>query len=748
MVGSAEISLPTLAGGDQAAGPAHAMVAQTRSLRTTLCWLVAACMLPVLITLVTLSVSAYTNERDRQIFKLVAAGRVLMDAVDDEFRVTEVALQSLLTSPALVNRDYAALREQAQGLVRRGFTPSVVLVDGTGQQLMNTAVPASTPLPRIPDQALVKTVQSVLASGKTSVSSLFLGPVQKKPLAMVTVPEEPLASGVAMLQPTALTPQYVLAGVRLPASIQATLMRQNMPTDWVVSVIDPSFAIAARTTRIGELLGKPAGPDVLKLLAERQNVVVEGITRDGVPVLLHVLTSKYSGWSVAQGVPLASFNAELRGPYWWVVGLTAATIGLSLLMAWSIGGRMSRTVALLRDSARKVGDGQVVVVPDLSFREANEVGDAIRKASQTIMTTTASLRDSESRMRGILASAKDAIITFDDTHNVLIFNTAAAQMFQCDEADALGRPITDFIPDRFHDRHYEYIRAYRSMGETFGKAVALRRSGTEFPVEVSYSNVELPGSVLHTLIIRDITGSLANIKALKRSNHDLQQFAFVASHDLKNPLRSISGLIQLLQRKYAHGFEAGALSLIERTREATLRLEQLTDDLLTYARVNSEVAPLVPVDLNNIATEAVRLLDAVITERGATVVVETLPTVRGAHTQLLQLLLNLIGNGLKYCKDRPPAVRVFAMKKANDWVVSVQDNGIGIEEKHYGKIFEVFKRLHNQSEYSGTGIGLAVCQRVVQHHGGEISVTSVAGEGSTFTFTIGQLTKPEDHNAG
>ena len=231
------------------------------------------------------------------------------------------------------------------------------------------------------------------------------------------------------------------------------------------------------------------------------------------------------------------------------------------------------------------------------------------------------------------------------------------------------------------------------------------------------------------------------MEALKRSNHDLQQFAYVASHDLKTPLRSISGFLQLLERKYGHSFEAGAQSLINRTRDATLQLEQLTDDLLAYASVNSDTTPFVLVDLNDVATEATHLLDAAINETGASVVVGPLPEVRGARSQLVRLLLNLVSNALKYCQNRSPVICISAIRQGSDWVVSVEDNGIGIEEKHFERIFEIFKRLHAQNEFAGTGIGLSVCRRVVQHHGGKIWLSSVPGQGSTFYFTLPTITQ-------
>ena len=271
----------------------------------------------------------------------------------------------------------------------------------------------------------------------------------------------------------------------------------------------------------------------------------------------------------------------------------------------------------------------------------------------------------------------------------------------------------------------------------------MHRSGMEFPVEVSIATGEISGAQWHTFVIRDITKRMNDIEALKRSNHDLQQFAFVASHDLKTPLRSISGFVQLLERKYIHKLDEGAQSLINRTQSATKRLEQLTDDLLSFARVNSDVTPFGVVDLSDVAAEVKHLLHAVIFDTEASVVVAPLPKVRGVGNQLVQLMLNLVGNALKYCEARAPVVRISAVMQGNDWLISVEDNGIGIEPQHYERIFEVFKRLHGQNEYPGTGIGLAVCRRVVNHHGGKIWVTSVAGMGSTFNFTLPAISQEE-----
>ncbi|MDP3357222.1 MAG: ATP-binding protein, partial [Polaromonas sp.] len=244
------------------------------------------------------------------------------------------------------------------------------------------------------------------------------------------------------------------------------------------------------------------------------------------------------------------------------------------------------------------------------------------------------------------------------------------------------------------------------------------------------------GSVLNTFIIRDVGRRVAAYKALERSNLDLQQFAYVASHDLKTPLRSIAGFVQLLERNHSAKLDEKGLALIQRTGIAVRRLEQLTEDLLSYARIEAEAKRFEPVDMAEVARDVALLLDAPIQTAGAVLTVGDLPVVLGDRTQLAQLLLNLLGNSLKYCRDRAPEVEVSAVLKGREWVFSVKDNGIGIAAKHHEKVFEVFKRLHTQNEYPGTGIGLAVCRRVVEGHGGKIWVTSESGVGSTFSFTL------------
>jgi PAS domain S-box-containing protein len=239
------------------------------------------------------------------------------------------------------------------------------------------------------------------------------------------------------------------------------------------------------------------------------------------------------------------------------------------------------------------------------------------------------------------------------------------------------------------------------------------------------------------LRVKERTEQLADANhVLEQSNLELQQFAYVASHDLQSPLRSISGFVQLLKSEYQGKLDAQADDWIRRTVLASGQMQTMIRDVLAYSRVDSRSRPFTPTAFLDVFNDAVALLESSIHDAGGQVACGDLPVVMGDRSQLVQLMQNLIGNGLKYHGDKAPAVYVSALRNGNEWVFSVRDNGIGIEPKYYDRIFEIFKRLHDQKEYPGTGIGLAVCRRVVTRHGGRIWLESEAGSGSTFHFTL------------
>jgi signal transduction histidine kinase len=223
---------------------------------------------------------------------------------------------------------------------------------------------------------------------------------------------------------------------------------------------------------------------------------------------------------------------------------------------------------------------------------------------------------------------------------------------------------------------------------------------------------------------------------LERSNQELEQFAYVASHDLQEPLRMVSSFTQLLAQRYHDRLDQDAKEFIAFAVDGASRMQRLIQDLLAYSRVGTRGAGFAPTDADAALRAALGNLQAAIRETGAEVIHDPLPSVWADATQLTQVFQNLIGNAIKFHGDAPPRVRVSATPNGDDWVFAVADNGIGIDPQYCDRVFVIFQRLHSGDRYPGTGIGLALCQRIVQRHGGRLWVESTPGQGATFYFTM------------
>ncbi|MFW6283036.1 MAG: PAS domain-containing sensor histidine kinase [Minisyncoccales bacterium] len=235
---------------------------------------------------------------------------------------------------------------------------------------------------------------------------------------------------------------------------------------------------------------------------------------------------------------------------------------------------------------------------------------------------------------------------------------------------------------------------------------------------------------------------------LKRSNEELEQFAYVASHDLQEPLRMVSSFTQLLQKRYQDKLDEDANEFIDYAVDGAKRMQKLINDLLLFSRVGTRGNPFKPTDMNKIIEEIKIDLRQLIQETNAKMLMDSLPTIKADKGQMRQLMQNLILNAIKFRKkDKRPKIDISSKENDNHWIFSVKDNGIGIDQEYFEKIFIIFQRLHNKSEYGGTGIGLAVCKKIVKRHGGEIGVKSQKGRGSTFFFSIrkSNISKIKNH---
>jgi PAS domain S-box-containing protein len=389
------------------------------------------------------------------------------------------------------------------------------------------------------------------------------------------------------------------------------------------------------------------------------------------------------------------------------------------------------------------------------------------------------------RLAAVVESSEDAIITKSLDGTIIAWNRGAEKVFGYPSSEAVGRSILFLLPPERASEEAEILEQIAlGHGVEHFETVRVRKDGTHIDISATISPIrDKSGAIVGaSKIARDITqrkradeeiqrlnnemecrnkeleakaaelqrarddlevrvnertDELASTnQVLERSNIELQQFAYIASHDLQSPLRSISGFVQLLQSEYDGKLDKQADDWIRRTIQAIGQMQTMIRDVLAYSRVDSRSRPFAPIAFLDVFNDALALLESSIHDAGGQVVCGELPVVMGDRSQLVQLMQNLIGNGLKYHGDKSPNVHVSAQRNENEWTFSVRDNGIGIDPKYHERIFEIFKRLHDQTEYPGTGIGLAVCRRVVTRHGGRIWLESEAGRGSVFHFTL------------
>ena len=375
-------------------------------------------------------------------------------------------------------------------------------------------------------------------------------------------------------------------------------------------------------------------------------------------------------------------------------------------------------------------------------------------------------RDQALTTQAILDGASDAIVTVNVHGIIESFNMAAERIFGYQAQEVIGRNVNILMPSPYCEEHDGYLHNYLETGiaqiigigrEVFG----LRKDGTQFPMYLSISDVKLGDRRLFTGIMRDITDLKQTMQQLtaaneelarrslqiqnfnfnlKRSNDELKQFAYVASHDLQEPLRKVTAFCQMLQDEYGERLDDNARTYIQYAVDGALRMKTLVQDLLAYSRVETQGKPLEPTDADAACAEAIDNLAVAIAESSAEVTRDPLPTVRADRAQLVRLFQNLIGNAIKYRGEEPPRVNVSAAESNGDWEFRVSDNGIGIDTQYHQRIFVIFQRLHAREEYSGTGIGLAVCKRIVERAGGRIWVESKLGAGSVFCFTLPKAT--------
>jgi two-component system, sensor histidine kinase and response regulator len=353
------------------------------------------------------------------------------------------------------------------------------------------------------------------------------------------------------------------------------------------------------------------------------------------------------------------------------------------------------------------------------------------------------------RHHQIIETALDAFVGMDAAGLITDWNAQAERTFGWSRAEAIGRSLAEvMLPDRHGDTATEDLRhlAMPGSGPVLSRRIeisARHRDGHEFPIELAISPVMFGEKHHFAAFVRDVTERQQaqqelrrKVEELARSNAELEQFAYVASHDLQEPLRMVASYTQLLARRYRGKLDADADEFIGFAVDGATRMQTLIQDLLSYSRVTTRGRSFAMTDAQVACSAALQNLRQSITEAEGVVTVGSMPQVLADATQLTQLFQNLIGNAIKYSDKRRPDIRIGSKSDGEVTVFSIEDNGIGIEPQYFERIFQMFQRLHTRKDYSGTGIGLALCRKIVERHGGRIWVESRLGEGSTFLFTM------------
>jgi PAS domain S-box-containing protein len=502
---------------------------------------------------------------------------------------------------------------------------------------------------------------------------------------------------------------------------------------WTREVAEPNIAlrreVATGRATLDAVIAQVGAGESRRRLAE-----VRGLLAAGIAVEQGFLTERTQAAAAA--------NTQLEA---LLVGGTLLAAGAGVVLALLLARSVAEPMAQFAAVAGHIAGG------DLDQRIRLPRRDEIGRAAAAFDAMADQLQGTIGRNDAILRTAAEGIFGLDREGRAIFANPAAARLTGYRREELLGEPVHERVHHtRADGTPYpdDECPIQRGLGDgTVAQVtdeVFWRKDGSSFFVEYTSAPVVEADEVIGGVVtFRDVTDRRRAEQALDertrellRSNAELEQFAYVASHDLQEPLRAIVSYLQLIERRYKGHLDERADRYIGHAVAGTRRMQVLINELLTYSRVGRRGGAFAPVDGEAIFEQAIANLRTAIAQSEARVTHDPLPTVQGDPTQLLQLFQNLIGNAIKFRAEAPPRVHVAAEHNDGAWQFAVRDNGIGIAPEYHDRVFVIFQRLHGRDEYPGTGIGLAICKKIVERHGGRIWIESRPGEGTTFRFTI------------
>ncbi|MES2684172.1 MAG: ATP-binding protein [Pseudomonadota bacterium] len=460
----------------------------------------------------------------------------------------------------------------------------------------------------------------------------------------------------------------------------------------------------------------------------------------------------------ARVTPLAQLFSQVLGVgarevqallLWATLATAVALLGIGVVLAWSISRDLRESISGLREGVQRVAMGVMTQpIPVRSSDELGELADAFNQMTASRRRTETALVSANEFRERVMESATNAIYTIDLEGRFVTANRRTCEITGYALDQLLGKTWASMVHEQDLPALQEgFVSTLWGLTPMTNREIALRRQSGEWVVIVfSIAPLSRDGVIFGVVgAAEDITERKQAEAALKdkadelvRSNQELEQFAYVASHDLQEPLRTVSGFAQLLSRRYQGKLDADADEFIAYITNGVGRMKSLIEDLLAYSRVQRADALPPAVRLDEVLAAALANLQAAIASAGATITHDALPTLPVDARQFTQLFQNLVGNAIKFRGEAAPLIQISAQQQDAHWLFSVRDNGIGIDAEAAEKVFVLFHRLHSRDDYEGNGIGLTICKKIVELHGGRIWVepTPAGGSGTTFRFTL------------
>lgn len=728
-----------------ASRPSTAFFGRPRRIRFSLALLVIACTLPGALMSSAFIVSDYQRQREHILAGAVSTVRSLAFAMDKDLTGTVASLQVLATAPSLLVGDLQTFHARARAVLPSQNVTNFVLLDAQGRQLLNTLKPLGAPLPQKGGPA---ELLHVFGSPVPVITDLFQGPVTGKPILALAVPVE--IGG---------HPAYAMAAGVLPERITALLRGQRLPQGWIGAVLDSRGRLVARTHEPERFVGKLAVPDLVKAAASMKEGRLETTTLEGIPVVTVFVRSSVSRWTVAIGVPSAMLTAGLEQSVLRLVLANTVLFAVALWLAWWVGVvRVVRPANRLLERMHRMSAGEEPGMPaswggSVEFVELEAGFDRLRDRLR--------LRDQERdglirRLTATLESIGDGFILLDDHWRFVYVNAQAEGLLHGDRHAMIGRSLWSAVDEPEASEMKAAFRKAMAGGRAARFDLRLPRLDAWFELNAYPGEEGLSIYFRDVAALRQAESARESQRAAEAANKAKTEFMSRMSHELRTPLNAVIGFAQLLRMDTRRVLDERQLGMVEHIESAGHHLLDMIRDILDLSRLEggSTSMTIESVDARLIVGNCGQLVSPQAAAAGVSLEMAAMPEplhVMADATRLRQVLLNLLSNAVKYNRSGG-SVTLSAKDEGGTTRFSVSDTGLGMNPAQLAHLFEPFNRLgREQGTTPGTGIGLVICNKLLELMGSRLEVTAHEGRGSTFAFTLPNTvpaTAPSDGNEG